>query len=65
MLEQQHRPADPDEIDHVYRELRKGLGHELVTDANVKPLIERAEADGHQLLAQELREWQSPCGDAG
>lgn len=65
MLEQQRRPADPEDIDHVYRELRKGLGHELVTDDNVQALIERAEADGHQVLAEELREWQSPCGDGG
>jgi hypothetical protein len=24
-------------------------------------LIERADRDGHTVLAQELREWQAPC----
>lgn len=58
---------DPDtarraqEIEDVYRKLTKGLGHELVNDDNVFALIRRAEQDGHTVLAQELREWQSPC----
>jgi hypothetical protein len=46
----------------IYRQLKKGLGHELVTDANVFELIALAKQDGHQLLETELREWQSPCG---
>src|SRR5262245_32044466 len=56
-----HAPLDPQDI---YRQLKKGLGHEHVTDANVFALIELAEQDGHQLLAQELREWQAPCSGA-
>jgi hypothetical protein len=48
-------------IEDVYRQLVKGLGHELVNDDNVFELIRRAEMDGHTVLAQELREWQSPC----
>jgi hypothetical protein len=48
-------------IDDVYRQLVKGLGHELVNDGNVFALIKRAEQDGHTVLAEELREWQAPC----
>jgi hypothetical protein len=53
------RPDDPQEI---YRQLKRGLGHELVNDGNVFELIDLARLDGHQLLEQELREWQAPCG---
>jgi len=53
--------SPPDDIDAIYRELKKGIGHEHVNDDNVFALIERAELDGNQLIAQELREWQSPC----
>lgn len=48
-------------IEEIYRQLVKGLGHEHVNDDNVFALIERAEQDGRSVLAQELREWQSPC----
>src|SRR5687768_4081295 len=44
------------EIEDIYRQLEKGLGHELVNDDNVHALIRRAEQDGHTVLAQELRE---------
>jgi hypothetical protein len=54
---------DP-EIDHVYQALRRGTGRELVNDDNVHALIRRAQADGHPVLAEELREWQAPCGGA-
>lgn len=54
--------AQLQEVEDVYRLLRKGLGHEKVTDANVRALIRRAEQDGQTVLATELREWQSPCG---
>ncbi len=50
-----------DSIDHVYRLLLRGIGHEQVSDDNVDALIKRAEADGYLLLATELREWQAPC----
>jgi hypothetical protein len=49
------------EIEDIYRQLVKGLGHEHVNDGNVFELIRRAEMDGHTVLAQELREWQAPC----
>lgn len=49
------------EIEEIYRDLTRGLGHERVDDDNVFELIRRAEADGRHVLAQELREWQSPC----
>jgi len=51
----------PDAVDEVYRQLVRGLGHELVNDDNVDALIKRAEADGHTVLAIELREWRAPC----
>ena len=49
---------------HIYRQLKLGLGHELVNDANVFDLIALAQKDGNQLLATELREWQAPCSDS-
>ena len=50
------------DIDGIYRQLKKGLGRELVNDDNVFALIELASRDGQQVLEQELREWQAPCG---
>ena len=50
-----------DPIDEIYAQLKRGLAHERVTDDNVFALIERADRDGHTVLAQELREWQAPC----
>ncbi|MDN3920497.1 hypothetical protein [Roseateles violae] len=47
--------------EEVYQQLRKGLGHEHVNKDNVYALIRRAEADGHRILATELREWLSDC----
>lgn len=55
---------DP-EVDRIYQALRRGVGRELVTDGNVEALIRRAQAEGHPVLAEELREWQAPCGGAG
>ncbi|AKJ29619.1 hypothetical protein [Caldimonas brevitalea] len=58
-----HDDASADnQLQEIYRQLKRGLGHEHVTDDNVFGLIELAQRDGHQLLEQELREWQSPCG---
>lgn len=48
-------------VDEIYRQLHRGLGHEWVTDENVKPLIEMAVQRGHRLLEIELREWRSNC----
>lgn len=50
-------------VEEIYAELRKGLGHEHVNDDNVFQLIDMAARDGHGILEQELREWQSPCGE--
>lgn len=55
--------TDAQDVDSVYQALLQGLGREYVTDANVEPLIRRAEADHHPVLAAELREWRSACGD--
>ena len=49
------------EVEEIYRALTRGLGHERVNDDNVFALIRRADEDGREVLAQELREWQSPC----
>lgn len=57
--------AELQEVEDVYRLLRKGLGHEKVTDANVSALIRRAEQDQHSILATELREWQAGCSANG
>jgi len=53
----------PDDIESIYRQLTRGLGHEAVNDDNVFELIRRAEMDGRTVLAKELREWQAPCSD--
>jgi hypothetical protein len=60
MTSQDHS-TDPQ---HIYRQLKLGLGHELVNDANVLDLIALARNDGNQSLATELREWQAPCSDS-
>lgn len=61
----QSPPGTPEHNEEIFRELKRGLGHEHVTDDNVFELIAIAHREGHQLLEQELREWQSPCGDGG
>ena len=53
--------VDADDLDSVYGQLVKGVGHEFVTEDNVDELARRAEADGHPILATELREWKAPC----
>ncbi len=60
-MKTQDNSTDPQ---HIYRQLKLGLGHELVTDANVFELMALARKDGNQLLATELREWQAPCSDS-
>jgi len=54
--------TDASDLDSVYQALLQGVGHELVTEANVDALISRAEAGNHPVLAAELREWRAPCG---
>ena len=49
------------QIDEIYAQLKRGLGHEHVTDANVPELIQMAQLDGNAVIAEELREWQAPC----
>ena len=60
-MKNQDDQTDPQ---HIYRQLKLGLGHELVTDSNVFELIALAQRDGNQVLATELREWQAPCSDS-
>lgn len=52
------------ELQHIYRQLKLGLGHELVNDENVFALIAIARQDGHQVIETALREWQAPCSDS-
>ncbi|HMN84003.1 MAG TPA: hypothetical protein PKA20_29300 [Burkholderiaceae bacterium] len=54
----------PDDVTRIYGLLKRGLGHELVNDDNVKALIELARVDGHALIETELREWRNPCTPA-
>lgn len=54
-------PIDPDDLDQVFDELKRGFGHEHVNDANVDALIARAHEAGRRLLEKELREWKSRC----
>jgi len=60
-MKAQNDSTDPQ---HIYRQLKLGVAHELVTDQNVFDLIALAERDGNTLLATELREWQAPCSDS-
>lgn len=53
-------PTDPDSI---FRLLKRGLGHELVSGDNVGELIQLAIAHGQPLIEQELREWHTGCGN--
>ena len=57
-MKTQDNSTDPQ---HIFRQLKLGLGHELVTDQNVFELIDIARRDGHKLLEKELREWQAPA----
>ncbi|MBT9569122.1 MAG: hypothetical protein IV085_12580 [Thiobacillus sp.] len=49
------------DVDRIFALLKKGEGRELVNDANVDLLIERAHAAGKTILETELREWKAPC----
>ena len=52
------------DVQHIYRQLKIGLGHELVNDGNVFALIDIAQRDGNKLIETALREWQAPCSDS-
>jgi hypothetical protein len=47
----------------IYQALRKGLGHDRVTEANVDELIGLAKDSGDAQTELLLREWRSTCGD--
>lgn len=55
--------GQPEELLEIYRLLKRGLGHERVTDDNVFALIDIAQRDGNRQIEALLREWQSPCSD--
>jgi hypothetical protein len=50
-------------LDDIYHELKRGVGRELVTDANVDALIQLAVERRDEQLAYLLREWRSACGE--
>ena len=52
-----------EDIQDIYRQLKKGLAHERVTDDNVSALIRLAALDANPELETQLREWQAPCSD--
>lgn len=56
-------PAPSDELMGIYRDLKKGMGHDRVDDGNVFALIDIADRYGDELTARLLREWQAPCSD--
>jgi len=62
-MPQDHPSHTSDDLLEIYRQLKRGVGHEHVTDDNVFELIALAQRDGHTLLEQQLREWQAPCSD--
>lgn len=62
-MAQAEQPATDDELIRIYQALKRGTGHELVTDANVFALIDLASRYGDRLVEQLLREWQAPCSD--
>jgi hypothetical protein len=62
-MPQDHPSNTSDDLLEIYRQLKRGVGHEHVTDGNVFELIALAQRDGHMLLEQQLREWQAPCSD--
>jgi hypothetical protein len=62
-MQQADGSAAGEDIAAIYRQLKKGLGHEKVNDDNVFALIDMAARNGHKQLETELREWQAPCSD--
>ena len=59
------KPQDTStDVQSIYRQLKRGLGHELVNDQNVFALIDLARRDGNQTIETTLREWQAPCSDS-
>lgn len=50
------------DLQDIYRQLEKGVGHELVNDENVEGLIQLARQHGNTLLETTLNEWRSSCG---
>lgn len=48
------------DIERIFSLLEQGSGRELVNDANVDQLIERARTAGRTILETELREWKAP-----
>jgi hypothetical protein len=50
-------------LDDIYQELKRGVGRELVTDANVDALIQLAVERRDEQLEYLLREWRSECGE--
>src|SRR5262249_55743566 len=56
-MKNHNNAADPQ---HIYRQLKLGLGHELVNDDNVSALMALARQDGSEQIEKQLREWRVP-----
>lgn len=51
------------DLDDIYRALKRGVGRERVDDNNVDQLVQMAQEQGDAQLEYLLREWRSPCGE--
>lgn len=49
------------DVEAIYQQLKRGMGHEHVNDDNVFTLINMAVRYGDEHIEQLLREWQAPC----
>ena len=56
-------PSDGEDIQAIFRLLKRGAGREKVSDANVDALIALAKEHGQVQLEYLLREWRSDCGE--
>jgi hypothetical protein len=56
-------PAAGEDIQEIFRSLRRGAGREKVNDTNVDALIALAKQHGEVQLEYLLREWRSDCGE--
>lgn len=56
-------PAEGEDIQVIFRLLKRGGGREMVNDANVDSLVALAKEYGEVQLEYLLSEWRSECGE--
>ncbi|MEW6100322.1 MAG: hypothetical protein AB1666_14140 [Pseudomonadota bacterium] len=61
MQEREPKPKSEPDIREIYAQLKRGVGHEHVTDANAGELIAMAREYGDTDIETLLREWLAPC----